>query len=260
VSIERGLDPGKFVFMPFGGGGALHAGAMLREVGIASALVPRYPGVTSAMGCVIADMRQDYVQTLNAFVAAIDLALLAEHMQSHVDRGMALLNSSNTSFETTHIGFELDMAYAGQTHTVSVPLTIELDSNRVIETTKENISSAFDAAYEQQFGRLLPDGVRRVINLRTAVTGIRPKFDLRSLAPATNNNVSPTPKASRRVYFDTQGHDTAIFDRLLLPAKTVLTGPAILEQPDSTVLIEPGYRGRVDGFGNTIIEPVEAKV
>ena len=60
VGIERGFDPKRFAFMPFGGGGALHAGAMLAETGIARAIVPRYPGVTSAMGCVIADMRQDF--------------------------------------------------------------------------------------------------------------------------------------------------------------------------------------------------------
>ncbi|HBR37903.1 MAG TPA: hydantoin utilization protein A, partial [Sulfitobacter pontiacus] len=65
VSIERGFDPKRFAFMPFGGGGALHSGAMMAEVGLARSIVPRYPGVTSAMGCVIADMRQDFVQTIN---------------------------------------------------------------------------------------------------------------------------------------------------------------------------------------------------
>jgi N-methylhydantoinase A len=70
VSIERGHDPKRFAFMPFGGGGALHAGAMLDEVGLAQAIIPRYPGVTSAMGCVIADMRQDFVQTVNTMTGA----------------------------------------------------------------------------------------------------------------------------------------------------------------------------------------------
>ena len=86
VSIERGFDPKRFAFMPFGGGGALHAGAMLADVGLARAIVPRYPGVTSAMGCVIADMRQDFVQTLNAMLDGIDTAALGAHMQSHVRR------------------------------------------------------------------------------------------------------------------------------------------------------------------------------
>ncbi len=80
VSIERGFDPKRFAFMPFGGGGALHSGAMLADVGLARAIVPRYPGVTSAMGCVIADMRQDFVQTINAMLDGIDTAALGAHM------------------------------------------------------------------------------------------------------------------------------------------------------------------------------------
>jgi len=257
VSIERGLDPAQFVFMPFGGGGALHAGAMLRDVGIASALVPRYPGVTSAMGCVIADMRQDYVQTLNVIASTLDLDALTRHIQSHADQGMQLLESSNTNFESTQINVELDMAYAGQTHTVSVPLVIDINRGRVENTTREAVAEAFDVAYVQQFGRLLSNGVKRVINLRTAVTGKRPKFDLRTLAPSSGDDAVPTPKSHRRVYFDSQWHDTAIYDRLPLPINTIIPGPAILEQPDTTVLIEPGYQGRVDEFGNSIIESME---
>ncbi|MBL6623137.1 MAG: hydantoinase/oxoprolinase family protein, partial [Alphaproteobacteria bacterium] len=78
VSIERGHDPAKFAAMPFGGGGALHIGALIREVGLKSGLVPRYPGVTSALGCVIADMRHDAVRTVNQMLAQLDEAQLAE--------------------------------------------------------------------------------------------------------------------------------------------------------------------------------------
>ena len=124
VSIERGFDPKRFAFMPFGGGGALHTGAMLAEVGIARAIVPRYPGVTSAMGCVIADMRQDFVQTINALVDGLDEAALGAFMQDHADQGMDLLEAARTTFEAREVTFELDMAYVGQTHTVSVPLSV----------------------------------------------------------------------------------------------------------------------------------------
>jgi N-methylhydantoinase A len=122
VSIERGFDPKRFAFMPFGGGGALHTGAMLKEVGIGRAIVPRYPGVTSAMGCVIADMRQDFVQTINSLTARLDTDALREVMQRHVDEGLALLDAAKSRFEARDAVFELDMAYVGQTHTVAVPL------------------------------------------------------------------------------------------------------------------------------------------
>lgn len=255
VGIERGFDPKRFAFMPFGGGGALHAGAMLAETGIARAIVPRYPGVTSAMGCVIADMRQDFVQTINTLVATLDEDALAAFMQSHADQGMALLDASRTRFDSRILSFELDMAYIGQTHTVSVPVDVTVTDGVVTSPTKAQIEAAFDTAYQETFGRLLTGGVRRILNLRSAVTGKRPKFDLATLAPKAGGDVKPT--STRPVHFGTRWHDTAIYDRLSLPVGTVIKGPAILTQPDTTVLIEPDLQGRVDTFGNTIIEPQE---
>lgn len=255
VSIERGFDPKRFAFMPFGGGGALHSGAMLAEVGIARAIVPRYPGVTSAMGCVIADMRQDFVQTINSLVDTLDEASLGAFMQSHADQGMTLLDAARTNFEARELRFELDMAYIGQTHTVSVPLTVTTQGATITAPTRAEIIAAFDAAYSATFGRLLQNGVRRILNLRSSVTGIRPKFDLGTLAPAQGG--SDKPIGQRRVHFGDRWHDTAIYDRLGLPVGTTIKGPAILTQPDTTVLIEPNLQGRVDRFGNTIIEPLE---
>jgi N-methylhydantoinase A len=255
VSVERGFDPKRFVFMPFGGGGALHTGALMADVGIARAIVPRYPGVTSAMGCVIADMRQDFVQTLNTLVTTLEPETLRGFMQDHADRGMALLEAARTTFEARTVTFELDMAYIGQTHTVSVPIPVQIAEGRVTPPTRTQIEAAFDAAYGATFGRLLKNGVRRILNLRSAVTGKRPKFDLTTLAPTTTE--MPAPKVHRPVHFGDAWHDTAIYDRLSLPVGAVIHGPAILEQPDTTVLIDPGLCGHVDRFGGTLIEPAE---
>ena len=255
VSIERGFDPKNFAFMPFGGGGALHSGAMLAQVGIARAIVPRYPGVTSAMGCVIADMRQDFVQTVNSLVDTLDEAVLGAFMQTHTDQGLALLDAARTKFEARELSFELDMAYVGQTHTVSVPLTVKTDRHNVTTPTRAEIENAFDATYTATYGRLLQNGARRIINLRSAVTGKRPKFDLSTLAPSEDRCTEAL--GTRQVHFGGIWRDTAIYDRLTLPVGTVIKGPAILTQPDTTVLIEPNLQGRVDRFGNTIIEPRE---
>ncbi len=255
VSIERGFDPKRFAFMPFGGGGALHAGAMLAEVGIARAIVPRYPGVTSAMGCVIADMRQDFVQTVNSLLDTLDEAALGAFMQAHTDDGMALLDASCTRFEAREATFTLDMAYIGQTHTVPVPLDVAVVDGQVSPPTVAEIEAAFDSAYRATFGRLLKNGTRRILNLRSAVTGKRPKFNLATLAPSATGDAAPI--MTRQVHFGDAWHGTAIYDRLSLPVGTVIEGPAILTQPDTTVLIEPGLKGRVDRFGNTIIEPAE---
>ncbi|MCG6112446.1 MAG: hydantoinase/oxoprolinase family protein [Paracoccus sp.] len=256
VSIERGFDPKRFAFMPFGGGGALHAGAMLAEVGLARAIVPRYPGVTSAMGCVIADMRQDFVQTLNTLVATLDLGALQGFLQSHVDQGMAMLDAANSRFDGRDMMFELDMAYVGQTHTVTVPIPVQVDGSRVTAPDHAAIAQAFDTAYRGIYGRLLEKGTPRILNLRSAVIGRRPKFDLATLAPAPGGTVQAAFKGSRQVYFGGAWHDTALYDRLALPVGAQIAGPAILEQPDTTVLVEPGLMATVDTFGNTLIAPV----
>src|ERR1700759_1250056 len=80
VSIEGGNDPARFVAMPFGGGGALHAGALIRQIGLKSVLVPRFPGITSALGCVLADPPHDSLQTLNVMLDGLDTPALGERM------------------------------------------------------------------------------------------------------------------------------------------------------------------------------------
>lgn len=252
VSIERGHDPKHFAFMPFGGGGALHAGAMLAEVGLSRAIVPRYPGVTSAMGCVIADMRADFVQTVNQPTAAADGAALAALIEGHLAEGQGMLAASGGAFAARVVTVELDMAYVGQTHTVSVPLPVTiLAQDKVTPPTPDAITAAFEAAYQRVFGRLLPGGVSRILNLRTAVIGQRPKFDLATLAPTTSGPV--VPRATRRVHLGGAWCDAAIHDRLALPVGTVIRGPAVLEQPDTTILVEPGLIGTVDSYGNVIL-------
>jgi len=120
------------------------------------------------------------------------------------------------------------------------------------------ISDAFDVAYRHSFGRLLDNGVKRLINLRSAVVGKRPKFDLTTLAPDTKRQNDSKSHSTRRVHFGNQWHQTPIYDRLSLSVGETITGPAILEQPDTTVLIEPGFQAHVDNFGNTKIDILES--
>ena len=246
VSIERGHDPKKFTLMPFGGGGALHAGALIRDVGLARALVPRFPGVTSALGCVIADMRHDRVRTLNRMLAELDPAALHAAMDEAERTLSEPLDRAGIAFTGRRVEHALDMNYAGQTHTVAVPLPPgRLD--------RAGVQAAFEAAYAGAYGRLLPGVAVRVLNLRSAVIGLRPKIDLLSMAPPPSASLSAAARPSRRVWVD-GWHEARVFDRLALPVGAVIEGPAVLEQPDSTILIEPGLAGRVDRFGNLILE------
>jgi N-methylhydantoinase A len=225
---------------------------MLAEVGLGRAIVPRYPGVTSAMGCVIADMRQDFVQTVNAPTATADTAALGAVMQAHLDAGARLLDTAGGGFAAREVTVELDMAYVGQTHTVAVPLPVTMEDGRIVQPDSAAIAAAFDAAYTRVYGRLLPGGVTRILNLRTAVIGRRPKFDLATLAPEGKGMTEP--RTHRPVHFG-GWVEAAVYDRLALPVGCTIRGPAVLEQPDTTILIEPGLTGRVDDWGNLILAP-----
>ncbi|MBC7800251.1 MAG: hydantoinase/oxoprolinase family protein [Gemmatimonadaceae bacterium] len=252
VSIERGYDPKRFALMPFGGGGGLHAGALIRDVSLARAVVPRFPGVTSALGCVIADMRHDRVRTLNQALADIDPVALRSAMDAAASELSALLDRSGVAFTGRRVLHELDMSYAGQTHTVAVALPLADDGGGPV--SHDVLAAAFGATYSGAYGRIMAGTPVRVLNLRTAVVGLRPKIDLLSMAPGAGASMDAARREPRRVWFG-GWLDAAVFDRLLLPIGAVLHGPAILEQPDTTILIEPGMSGRVDRFGNLILEP-----
>ena len=175
-------------------------------------IVPRYPGVTSAMGCVIADMRADFVQTVNTLTTTADGAALAALIADHVAQGQAMLGAAGGAFAARVVTVELDMAYVGQTHTVAVPLPVAITGDTVAPPTPQDIAAAFEAAYLRVYSRLLPGGVSRILNLRTAVIGQRPKFDLATLAPTTSGPV--TPRTTRRVHMGGAWCDAAIHDRL----------------------------------------------
>ena len=249
VSIEKGYDPAKFAAMPFGGGGALHTGALIKEVGLGSALVPRYPGVTSALGCVVADMRHDRVQTVNRLLSELDAEALGRDMEAVADETEQRLVEAGISFEGIDRLYELDMLYLGQTHTVNVPLTIPAHG-----LDRDAIRNAFEAAYREAFGRLLENIPMRVMNYRIAVIGRRPSLDMSVFAPREGKPVGECRTGTRRIYADGAFHEAGVYARLDLEVNAVVHGPAILEQPDTTIFVDPGLMARVDGFGNLIIE------
>ena len=252
VSVERGHDPEKFVAMPFGGGGALHAGALIKDVGLSKALVPRYPGVTSALGCIIADMRFDRVHTINAVLDDLDIRELASEIKKTAEDGQKRLVEADVTFDGVEHLIELDMLYLGQTHTVAVRLPVGLEDIKSNLNTNV-IRTAFENTYERVFGRLLHNIGIRVLNLRVTVIGRRPKFDLSILGPSGDYTIEEAKIDSREVWFEGKWRQTDVYSRLNLPKEQVVSGPALLEQPDTTIFIDPDLEGKVDQFGNLII-------
>ena len=254
VSVERGHDPARFAFVPFGGGGALHAGAMIADIGLKAALVPRFPGVTSAMGCVMADIRHDQVQTLNLILDGLDSAALDRRMAEEGAAAHAVVAGAGLTVGRIDVTYELDMHYLGQTHTVAVPLPVTL-ANGTTGVTEAIVRAAFEAAYSRAFSRLLPGLGIRIVNLRTTAIGRRPPIDLTTLAPSASATLEGARTGARKVWFG-GWQEAAVFARLDLPVSAVVDGPAVLEQPDATILVPPGQRGRVDAFGNIVLERV----
>jgi N-methylhydantoinase A len=254
VSIERGHDPARFVAMPFGGGGPLHVGALIRQIGLKCALIPRYPGITSALGCVLADLRHDIVQTINTMLDGLDAAVLEGRLRAAGREASSVIAAVGVAVERIDVLYELDMHYLGQTHTVAAPLPVELHGGQ-LEVSAGMVRSAFEAAYLASFSRLLPGLPIRIVSLRVAAVGRRPPLDFSIFAPDVSASLETAHRGSRPVWFDGSWRDTAIWSRLELPAGARIDGPAILEQPDATTVIEPGLTGRIDQLGNVIAEP-----
>ena len=197
-------------------------------------------------------MRHDRVQTLNTMLDMLDLSALNKAVEEIVIEAEGLLDGANVAFEGIERLVEFDMLYLGQTHTVSVPVPDAMTGCRSeLDTVK--IKAAFETAYKATFGSLL-DGIGiRVMNLRVAVIGTRPKFDLALLAPSEGGSVEASRTGARQIWFDGKWWDSPVYDRLSLPVGAEVPGPAVLEQADTTILVDPDLTGTVDSYGNFVI-------
>lgn len=244
VSLQRGYDPRDFILLAFGGAGPLHAVALARELAIPKVLVPARPGITSALGCLVADVRHDFVKTVNQDLLRMDVGEARAILAGQVDEGRKLLASEGVEIETVTVHHEADMQFVGQTHVLTVPIP-KTDFDR------DDLLLGFEKAYWERFEVELKQMRCLVVNLRTAVIGRRRPVSLEGLIPRNGSTRGPgKPVASRRVWFEGGWVETPIHRREALPVGAEFTGPAIVEQLDTTTVIEPGDRVRVDALGN----------
>ncbi|MDN5925676.1 MAG: hydantoinase/oxoprolinase family protein [Hyphomicrobiales bacterium] len=251
VSVAKGHDPRDFALFAFGGAGPLHASALARELGIPKVLVPARPGITNALGCVVADLRHDFVNTINQPVAGLDEASVKDVLTRQGAEGREMIGKETEAVtpENIRLVHSADMQFIGQTHLLNVPLPSA-------EVTREQIQELFEKAYFARFKVELPEIRANLVNLNTSVIGVRPALDLSSLIdPAGRASTLEAALSERRpVWYDGTWHDTPVYDREKLPLDAAITGPAILEQMDATTVIEPGDRATSDTDGNIIIE------
>jgi len=242
LSIERGLDPREFVLVAFGGAGPLHGGALIREVGVRTMLVPRYPGVLCAMGCVMADLRFDRSQTVEDRLDRMDAAFVAAVFERQAGEGQAELARSATAVQAVETTHGADMAYAGQIHALRVPVDPGWAPDR--------LAQAFTDMYRHEFGNTLGAIPIVLVNLRTTVTGRRGQAP----TPVQDAAARVASPVSRRPVFFGAWHDTPIYDRESLRPGAAVEGPAVIEQADTTSVVEPDMRLVVDASGNLLVE------
>ncbi|MCC6471019.1 MAG: hydantoinase/oxoprolinase family protein [Alphaproteobacteria bacterium] len=249
VSLAKGHDPRDFALFAFGGAGPLHAAALARELGIPRLLIPARPGITNALGCVVADLRHDYVNTINKPLPALDMGLVKRTLEAQIAEGRATIQREGVAVDAIAVIHEADMQFQGQSHI----LTVALPS---VDVTREALHQAFADAYWKRFEVALPEIRPVLVNLHTAVIGRRPALPLDALLPAEGRarDVDGALVERRKVWFAEGGwQETAVYRREKLPAGAAFEGPAIVEQLDCTIVIEPGDRVEADRFANLVV-------
>jgi N-methylhydantoinase A len=246
VTLERGLDPRDFTLIAYGGGGPLHAAAIARELQIGDVLIPRAPGVFSALGMLMADVRRDYVLTLFARLAEVDMAALDNDFRALESEGHAALRRSGVVPERIAYERAADMRYVGQEHSVAVRLPAEAD--------RTTIKRLFDTAHQQRYSHSAADEPAEIVSLRVTAIG---RLEKPVMPRAETGSESPDPSALRGqrhiVFAADRSADADVFDRAALRANNVIRGPAVIEESGATTLVEAGDSVTVNELGHLVM-------
>jgi N-methylhydantoinase A len=245
VSISLGADPRDFALFAFGGAGPLHAVALARELSLPRVLIPARPGITNALGCVVADLRHDFVRTVNRPLDSADLAGIHALLAQQEAEGRRLIAAEKIALTATRTEYSADMQFVGQTHLLRVALPNATPS-------RDDLQRLFEAAYHARFRVDLPTIRANLVNLNTSVIGQRAELDLSRLIDPKGRKATAIPTDTRKVWFD-GWHDTPVYWRDHLPLDLNLKGPAVIEQMDTTSIIDPGCTVTSDADGNLIV-------
>jgi N-methylhydantoinase A len=252
VSVERGYDPREYALIAFGGAGPMHVNDIVRELQIPTVIVPLNPGITSAQGLLMTDLRHDYVMTYICRTDKIDLDKVNGIYSDFEAQGRDLLIQEGVKEEDMLSSKFMDMRYVGQSYELTIPVPgKEITAGDMIE-----ITVLFHKEHERAYGHCAPEEPVEIANLKLSATGLIPKPKLRELR---RGEASPEGAllTRRKVYFTEIDSFTecSIYDRYRLTRDNVIKGPAIVEDKDATTVIHPGYQAEVDSYGNLILTP-----
>jgi N-methylhydantoinase A len=244
ISTMRGHDLREFMLLAFGGAGPVHAARIARDLGMAGVIVPLYPGVYSAIGLMMSDVKHDYVRSKMDPIAALAPDDVAAMFARMVEQAVAELRADG--FGEAQIGLQraVDMRYAGQGYEITVPCD---DADDLAQ-----LRAAFDARHQAMFGHSAPDEPVEIVSYRVRGIGKVPPVEMPRFARA-GSTVAEALREKRRVRFDGATIECPVYQREQLDVGLRVAGPAVLDQLDCTTVICPGQVARVDEWKNLIV-------
>jgi len=248
VSVQRGLDPRQFTLVAFGGAGPVHAGALARELGISTIIVPEAPGVLSAFGLLVASVEYDHSRTFRGRAETVDFGRAGSLLSELAGLGLEKLRADRAPMDQVTIGQFADMRYVGQSYELEVPLPAMLGRDNI-----GLVMADFHDLHQRVYGHASATEPVEFVNLRcVCALGFPPP----RLAPlARGGRLEDAVRSTRRVVFPgaSQAMPTPILDRARIPTGVPIAGPAIVEQADTTTVISPGQSAQLDECQNLII-------
>jgi N-methylhydantoinase A len=242
ISIRRGLDPREFALVAFGGAGPLHGAAVAKELSIPVVIVPPNPGITSALGCMLVDVRHDLATMYLRPAESADLAEIEQEFAKLEAEARERLRHEGVPDEHVSLQRTIAMRYLGQWRSLAVPVESGLAS-------LQEVTAKFHDQHEREYAYRRDGAPIEIYQLGLRAIGITPNPELRR-HELTGVGVTPEPFTRRPVKFDELDEpvETPIFHRDALPAGVVIHGPAIIDQFDSTTVVPPGLIARVDEY------------
>jgi len=247
ISTMRGHDLRDVLLLAFGGAGPLHAGRLAQDLGMAGVIVPLFPGVYSAMGLVMSDVKHDYVRSRLSKLASIDEASVDAQFADLVAHARAELLAEGFAESAIEIERSLDMRYAGQGYELTMPLPATLGDGAL-----RKLRADFDEAHRQQFGHTAPNEPVEIVSYRLRGIGRVPPVKLPSYT-AQGFKTQDAIREYRDMRFDGRTLSCPVYQREKLDVGATFSGPAVVDQLDCTTVVFPGQQARVDNYKNIII-------
>ena len=248
VSVEQGYDPREFALVAFGGAGPLHAVQLAQALNMTKIIIPPYPGIASAFGMLSADVRHDYVQTYISLSSDLRLEKLQSIYEDMEKQGKEQLRQEGFPDESIVVDRFADIRYARQAYELSVPVK----GGRLSAEDISAVAESFHERHERNYGYARRGEGVEFVNMRVVALGKLP--DMRLSEEVSTTAQTPEPMGERDVTFEAAAKvRTPIYHRDQLVQGREISGPAVVEQLDSTTLVFPEYRAAADRFGNLII-------